>query len=150
MKLGLPALRTGIVVADEPIIDALAAFNATAALAPTSAGPALVEPLLRSGELLQLCESAVRPHYAALRHFAVQALREACAGLPLRIHEPEGAFFLWLWFPGLPIDSAELYRRLKHRGVLGSRATIRLQGLCASRCAFSSGICGGSLLLTSR
>jgi valine--pyruvate aminotransferase len=117
-KLGLPALRTGIVVADERIIDALAAFNATAALAPTSAGPALVEPLLRSGELLQLCESAVRPHYAALRDFTVQALREACAGLPLRIHEPEGAFFLWLWFPGLPIDSAELYRRLKRRGVL--------------------------------
>ena len=50
-KLGLPALRTGIVVADEPIIEALTAFNATAALAPGSAGPALVEPLLRSGEL---------------------------------------------------------------------------------------------------
>jgi valine--pyruvate aminotransferase len=48
----------------------------------------------------------------------VQALREACADVPLRIHEPEGAFFLWLWFPGLPIDSAELYRRLKRRGVL--------------------------------
>ena len=45
-------------------------------------------------------------------------MRDACSGLPLRIHEPEGAFFLWLWFPGLPIESAELYRRLKRRGVL--------------------------------
>ena len=45
------------------------------------------------------------------------SLRESCAGLPLRIHRPEGAFFLWLWFPGLPIPSAELYRRLKQRGV---------------------------------
>jgi valine--pyruvate aminotransferase len=35
----------------------------------------------------------------------------------LRIHRPEGAFFLWLWFPGLPVSSAELYRRLKARGV---------------------------------
>jgi valine--pyruvate aminotransferase len=45
-------------------------------------------------------------------------LRAACAGLPLRIHRPEGAFFLWLWFPGLPIPSEELYRRLKQRDVL--------------------------------
>jgi valine--pyruvate aminotransferase len=138
-KLGLPALRTGILVADESIIEALTAFNATAALAPTAAGPALIEPLLRSGELLQLCETVVRPHYVALRDAAVQALHEACAGLPLRIHEPEGAFFLWLWFPGLPIDSAELYRRLKRRGVLvlsghhffpGIRAASRHQQEC--------------------
>jgi valine--pyruvate aminotransferase len=117
-KLGLPALRTGIVVADEPVIAALTAFNATAALAPTSAGPALVEPLLRSGELLQRCRDTVRPHYLSLRDFAVQSLHQACSGLPLRIHEPEGAFFLWLWFPDLPIESAELYRRLKRRDVL--------------------------------
>jgi valine--pyruvate aminotransferase len=34
------------------------------------------------------------------------------------MHKPEGAFFLWLWFPGLPITSNELYRRLKQRDVL--------------------------------
>ena len=28
------------------------------------------------------------------------------------------ALFLWLWFPGLPITSRELYERLKKRGVL--------------------------------
>lgn len=117
-KLGLPGLRTGIVVAHEDVIDALTAFNATAALAPASAGPALVEPLLRSGELLQLCAEQIRPHYQQLCDHAVQALRAACTGLPLRIHQPEGAFFLWLWFPGLPIPSAELYRRLKQRDVL--------------------------------
>jgi valine--pyruvate aminotransferase len=116
-KLGLPALRTGIVVADEPIIEALTAFNATAALAPGSAGPALVEPLLRSGELAALCEDVIRPHYRQLCGLAVAGLQQACEGLPLRIHRPEGAFFLWLRFPGLPIPSAELYRRLKRRGV---------------------------------
>jgi valine--pyruvate aminotransferase len=116
-KLGLPGLRTGIVVADEPVIDALTAFNATAALAPGSAGPVLVEPLLRSGELATLCDEVIRPHYARLCELAVGALRESCDGLPLRIHRPEGAFFLWLWFPGLPIPSAELYRRLKRRDV---------------------------------
>jgi valine--pyruvate aminotransferase len=117
-KLGLPAARTGILVADESIIAALTAFNATAALAPPSTGPVIVEPLLRSGELARLCRDHLRPHYAAHRDAAVQALRSACAGLPLRIHRPEGAFFLWLWFPGLPISSDELYRRLKRRDVL--------------------------------
>ena len=36
----------------------------------------------------------------------------------MRIHKPEGALFLWLWFEGLPISSQELYQRLKKRGVL--------------------------------
>jgi valine--pyruvate aminotransferase len=117
-KLGLPAARTGIVVADESIIEALTAFNATAALAPPSTGPVIVEPLLRSGELASLCRGHLRPHYAAQSAAAVQVLRKDCAGLPLRIHRPEGAFFLWLWFPGLPIPSEELYRRLKQRDVL--------------------------------
>ena len=36
-----------------------------------------------------------------------------------RLHRPEsGAFFLWLWMPGLPITSAVLYQRLKARGVI--------------------------------
>ncbi len=117
-KLGLPALRTGIVVADAPVVEALTAFNATAALAPPSAGPVLVEPLLPSGELDALVRDVIRPHYAAQCALAIDALREAFAGTPyLRIHEPEGAFFLWLRFPGLPVPSAELYRRLKLRGV---------------------------------
>ena len=33
-------------------------------------------------------------------------------------HKPEGAFFLWLWLPDLPISSQELYQRLKAHGVL--------------------------------
>ncbi len=40
------------------------------------------------------------------------------AGLNIRVHKPEGAFFLWLWFEGLPISSQQLYERLKQRGVL--------------------------------
>jgi len=34
------------------------------------------------------------------------------------IHKAEGAIFLWLWLPDLPISSQELYERLKQRGVL--------------------------------
>jgi len=38
--------------------------------------------------------------------------------MPVHIHKPEGAFFLWLWFDGLPITSKMLYQRLKARKVL--------------------------------
>jgi len=116
-KLGLPATRTGIVVADEDVVEALTAFNATASLAPVASGAVIVEPMLRSGELETICEESIRPYYAARLRQAVEWLQDACRDLPLRIHRPEGAFFLWLWFPGLPISSQELYRRLKARGV---------------------------------
>ena len=117
-KLGLPATRTGIVVAAEETVAAVTAFNATAALAPGSTGPVIVEPLLAGGELERLCREVIRPWYERCTRQAVEWLRESCHGLPLRIHRPEGAFFLWLWFPGLPVTSHELYRRLKARGVL--------------------------------
>jgi valine--pyruvate aminotransferase len=116
-KLGLPGVRTGIVVAHESIVEAVTAFNATAALAPPGTGAEIVAPLLASGELSALCNDIVRPFYRARCEFALDTLREAFRGLPLRIHVPEGAFFLWLWFPELPIPSAELYRRLKNQGV---------------------------------
>ncbi len=117
-KLGLPGTRTGIVVANEPVIEALTAFNATAALAPGSTGPVIVEPLLASGALESLCQQTIRPYYAGRCREAVELLQQSCRDLPLRIHRPEGAFFLWLWFEGLPIPSDELYRRLKARDVL--------------------------------
>jgi len=116
-KLGMPAMRTGIVVAHEDVINALTAFNATVSLAPGATGAVVVEPLLRSGELEAICAEMIRPYYAARSSEAVERLKCACRDLPLRIHRPEGAFFLWLWFPGLPITSQELYRRLKARGV---------------------------------
>ena len=36
----------------------------------------------------------------------------------MEIHRPEGALFLWLRFPDLPITSKALYERLKARRVL--------------------------------
>jgi len=116
-KLGLPGVRTGIVVANESIVEAVTAFNATAALAPPGTGAEIVAPLIASGELRTLCNEQIRPYYRARCAQATEWLREAFVGLPLRIHAPEGAFFLWLWLPDLPVSSSELYRRLKTRGV---------------------------------
>ena len=117
-KLGLPGLRVGIVVAREDIVSALAAVNAIFCLAPGSLGPALATGLVESGEVLALGREVIRPHYAERAQRAVEILLDGLDGCDVRIHRPEGAFFLWLWMPGLSITSAELYERLKARGVV--------------------------------
>jgi valine--pyruvate aminotransferase len=48
----------------------------------------------------------------------MNTVEEQFTGCPYRIHIPEGAMFLWLWFPDLPISSRTLYERLKQRGVV--------------------------------
>ena len=117
-KLGLPGIRTGIVIANEDVVTALGAANAIFCLAPGSLGPALATGLVESGEVLALSREVIRPHYAERAARAVDMLRSGLDGCDARIHRPEGAFFLWLWLPGLPVTSAELYDRLKARGVV--------------------------------
>jgi valine--pyruvate aminotransferase len=117
-KLGLPGARTGIVVAAEPIAAAIAGANAILSLAPGNFGASMALDLMESGDVIRLSREAIRPHYQAKAERALVAVGEEMAGLNVRVHDPEGAFFLWLWFEGLPITSAELYQRLKARGVL--------------------------------
>ncbi len=118
-KLGIPAARTGIVIADREVIRALSGVNAIMNLATGSFGAMLAEPLVRSGEIISMSRELVQPVYRRKMEKAVAAFREAMGqGCPWRIHTPEGAMFLWLWFPDLPITSLELYQRLKARGVL--------------------------------
>ena len=116
-KLGLPGLRTGIVVARPEIVEALAAMTAVLSLSPNNAGAALAGRLLASGELSALSARVIRPFYEARLREALAWLADSLDGTAFRIHRPEGAFFLWLWLEGLPIPSSELYRRLKERGV---------------------------------
>jgi valine--pyruvate aminotransferase len=117
-KLGLPSVRTGIVLADRPVIERLTCINAVMGLAPGGVGPAIVTPLLRSGRIIDLCQKVIRPFYRARVERARAAIEREMHDLDFRLHVPEGAFFLWLWLPGLPIPSMELYRRLKARGVI--------------------------------
>jgi valine--pyruvate aminotransferase len=117
-KLGLPAARTGIVVAAEPIVEALTRMTAVLNLAVGSVGPVLMHPLVESGEIIAMMREHVQPYYRGKAEHACEILQRELADVPHRVHKPEGAFFLWLWLPGLPITSAELYRRLKAAGVL--------------------------------
>ncbi len=117
-KIGLPSARTGIIVARKEIVAALSATNAIASLATGTVGQAIAEPLIASGEILKLSSEVVRPYYLAKRERALALMRSLFSGLPVRVHESEGAIFMWLWFDGLPIDSRELYTRLKARSVM--------------------------------
>lgn len=117
-KLGLPGLRTGIIVACEEIIEAFTRANTILSLACGSVGPALATDLLRDGEILRLSRELIRPFYRDKAVRTLDGLRAALGDLPCRIHKPEGAMFLWLWFEALPGGSQALYQRLKQRGVL--------------------------------
>jgi len=118
-KFGLPSLRTGIVVANQEVIRVLSRMTSVFSLAPGSLGPALALDLVRSRQITRISREIVRPFYEAkAKRAVIQLQTEIGSELPLRIHKPEGALFLWLWFKNLPISNRELYQRLKKKGVL--------------------------------
>ena len=117
-KLGLPGLRTGIVIANEEIIRVISQMTAVFSLSPGSMGAAMALDLVRTGEITRVSREVVQPYYREKAMRAVAQLEQEMAGVPFAVHKPEGALFLWLWFEGLPITSSELYERLKARGVL--------------------------------
>jgi valine--pyruvate aminotransferase len=117
-KLGLPNLRTGIVIAPEEIAAAIGGINGVMHLAPGGLGARLALELVQSGEIIQMSRDIVQPYYRKKALDALALLREELAGLPCRIHKPEGALFLWLWFQDLPCTSAQLYEMLKARNTL--------------------------------
>lgn len=118
-KLGLPGTRTGIVLADTEIIRRITSMSGIVGLANNNIGQAIVEPLLGSGQLLKLAREVIQPFYETKSRAAQQLVAQHFADdFPYLVHRSEGAFFLWLWFPELPITSRALYERLKSRGVL--------------------------------
>jgi valine--pyruvate aminotransferase len=117
-KLGLPGARTGRVVARPEIAQAFARANTVLSLASGTLGPQLLRGMLSDGSLDALCRDSIHPFYATRRQLALDAVAASRGDLPVWVHRPEGAFFLWLWCEGLPIDSLELYQRLKARGVI--------------------------------
>ncbi|MGI6657388.1 MAG: valine--pyruvate transaminase [Desulfobulbus sp.] len=117
-KLGLPAVRTGIVIARREIVRLIAGANAVVNLATSSFGPMLTGGLVASGEINRISRDVIRPFYQRKMQLAMACIDELFTGFPYRVHVPEGAMFLWLWFPGLPQTSLRLYERLKARGVV--------------------------------
>ncbi len=117
-KLGLPALRTGIVIANEEVITMVSRMNAVMSLAPGSMGAAIAIDLVRTGEIINLSRNVITPYYQQKARATLELVYKELDGTDFHVHKPEGAFFLWLWFPNLPITNRELYVRLKARGIL--------------------------------
>ncbi len=117
-KIGLPGVRTGIVIANPDVIAAYTKANTALNLACSSAGPALAKQWLHNDHINTISQEMVQPFYRQASQIAIDLINRACAHLPVRIHAPQGAIFLWLWCQDLPISSQDLYQRLKQRGVL--------------------------------
>ncbi len=117
-KLGLPGLRTGIVVAAPEIVEAIRSFNAVLSLATGSLGALLATRLIAGGDVLNLARDVIRPYYRERAEQAVAWCARHFDGFTYHLHKPQGAIFLWLWLPGLPITAQVLYERLKARHVL--------------------------------
>ncbi|HEY6528870.1 MAG TPA: valine--pyruvate transaminase [Cellvibrionaceae bacterium] len=117
-KLGLPGLRTAVVLASPELIRLLVKANTILNLANNNPGPALMERLISSGDLVYMTQELLLNYYRVQRDRLMHLLDEALAGLNYFICEPKGAFFIWLWLPDLPISSFELYEQLKREGLL--------------------------------
>jgi valine--pyruvate aminotransferase len=117
-KLGLPGTRSGFLICSEEFAAAFSRVNTILNLASGNIGVALATSLLRSGDLLRISRNILQPWYRDRKALALASLRTALDEVPYHIHKPEGAFFLWLWLPGLPVSVLELYERLKTAGVL--------------------------------
>ena len=116
-KLGLPGTRTGIVIAAEEVIELFTCGNAILTLASGNFGSVLALNSVESGEILKLSDEIIQPFYKDLKDYVTGVIHQQMQGIPYQLHDPEGAFFVWLWFPGLPISDEELYQRLKKRNV---------------------------------
>jgi valine--pyruvate aminotransferase len=116
-KIGLPAARTGIIVASEEVVDAIASVNAVVSLAVSSVGAVIARNWVASGEIIRLSRELIQPFYRQRAEQALAWLHESLQGSSWHVHKPEGALFLWLWLPQLPVTSQVLYERLKARGV---------------------------------
>ena len=116
-KLGLPGLRTGIVIANDNIIHALRQISGIMTLAPNGVGSTLLTRMVKNDELLPLCHTIIKPYYQQKAMVAIELFKQIFADLPVYLHKLEGAFFMWLWFKDMGVNSDTLYQQLKQQDV---------------------------------
>ena len=117
-KIGMPGTRTGIVIANEEIIKSIRNMNAVVNLATANFGAMIANDLVKTGKILHLSKSVIKPFYQKKLKHALNTIHKEFKNIDYYIHIPEGAIFLWLWLPTIPISSDKFYERLKSKGVL--------------------------------
>ena len=101
-KFGLPAVRTGIVIAGKELIRLLSGVNAVVNLAPGSFGAMLTTEIIRSGEIIRLSREVIKPFYQHKMERALACLEECFKGVAYKVHVPEGAMFFGSGSPACP------------------------------------------------
>lgn len=117
-KIGMPGLRTGLVVGNEEIVERLRFISAVSQLSPNTVGMHVLRKLIAAGTLQYVAKSIVAPFYSKRAKWVCGLLQDGLRGYPVRIHESGGTMFVWLWMKNMKISSQELYERLKEKGVL--------------------------------
>lgn len=117
-KAGLPGERLGIAIGDADTISTLECFQTNLCIHSSRYGQAIAARAIASGALAHLAETVIRPHYQTKAAILAEALDTHMPAVPWYLHRGEGSIFAWLWFDQLPITDAELYQRLKQRGVI--------------------------------
>jgi valine--pyruvate aminotransferase len=114
-KIGLPSLRTGILVAREEMVRAIGAMNAVMSPRERHRRPGADRRLFESGEILRISRDT-RAGRSTGEGASTRSPGRTCpsaTAFRTRSIAAEGSLFLWLWFPELPGTTAELYERLK-------------------------------------
>ena len=93
-------------------------MNAILNLSLGSFGPALVQDIVKSRDILHLSNNVIKHYYQRKALLAIDWIKRELAGIEYYIHKVEGAIFIWLWLPNLPIRCEALYQRIKQRGVI--------------------------------
>ena len=129
-KLGLPATRTGMVVADKGTIERLSIMNASLVLSTSSIGQAIVGSLFAGDEMADTCRRVIEPFYRERSRQTQEWIGDYFDDkLDYHVHVCEGAFFLWLWFRDMPVSDRTLYERLKAKKVLVVPGCYFFEGL---------------------
>ncbi len=116
-KIGLPSLRTGIIIAKKEIISSISKINAIAALATGSVGQSIAGELIRTGKLIETAKNCVRPYYEKKSLNIQRIIHREFEGTAYKIHKSEGSIFVWLYLPDLKISTIDFYKLLKDQGV---------------------------------
>lgn len=117
-KLGLPGLRTGIVIADPNIAEMIGEMSAILHLAGGNIGPAMAEKLLEDDLIYEISKNTIQPFYLKRSLEVQEIIDEAFSNrIEYQLHESMGALFLWLHLPNHKKKAKQIYEEAKSKGL---------------------------------
>jgi valine--pyruvate aminotransferase len=117
-KLGLPGLRTGIVIASPETIDALRSAAAVISLSPTALGQHVLSRLIADNSVARIVSDGVLPTYEIKKDLVEHKMRSISDKYPIKYHTCHGAMFFWVLLEESRISAVEFCERMRLRNVL--------------------------------